>query len=251
MYRELVSKLKKMLPSRWHRPARDAIRGFRRRLRSVPWENMRRLTPIARDFGYFRGQPVDRYYIARFLDSHRDDIRGRVLEIAESTYTRQYGGAAVTQSDVLHAVEGNPEATVVGNLVSGEGIPLSTYDCIIMTETLPFLSDVHASLRTIYRALTPKGILLATCGGISQISTYDMLRWGDYQRFTSLSLRRMLDEVFPPDRVTIEARGNVLAAVALLHGIVVEDLNTAELEHRDPEYEVTLTVRAEKPQACQ
>lgn len=51
--------------------------------------------------------------------------------------------------------------------------------------------------------------------------------------------------------MTVEAHGNVLAAVALLHGIVVEDLDTAELEHRDPEYEVTLTVRAEKPLACQ
>ena len=40
-----------------------------------------------------------------------------------------------------------------------------------------------------------------------------------------------------------------MSAVALLHGMVVQDLTTEELEHWDPDYEVTITARAVKPVA--
>jgi hypothetical protein len=72
--------------------------------------------PVSRTFGFERGKPVDRWYIERFLAEHSADVRGRVLEVAESTYTGWYGGEDVTASDVLYAAEGNPDATVVGDL---------------------------------------------------------------------------------------------------------------------------------------
>ena len=78
--------------------------------------------PVSRTFGFDRGKPIDRWYIERFLAEHAADVRGRVLEVAESTYTGWYGGDDVTTSDILYAAEGNPEATVVGDLTTGEGI---------------------------------------------------------------------------------------------------------------------------------
>ena len=82
----------------------------------VSFGNLRRVTPISREFGFDRGLPVDRYYIENFLTHHADDIRGRVLEIGDNSYTRRFGGDHVTKSDVLHVVEGNPQATIVGDL---------------------------------------------------------------------------------------------------------------------------------------
>jgi hypothetical protein len=41
----------------------------------------------------------------------------------------------------------------------------------------------------------------------------------------------------------------VLSAAALLYGLAVEDLRPEELEADDPDYEVIITVRAEKKQA--
>ncbi|HEY0362124.1 MAG TPA: hypothetical protein VGC83_07550, partial [Solirubrobacteraceae bacterium] len=79
--------------------------------------------PVSRTFGFERGKPVDRWYIERFLAEHAGDVRGRVLEVAERTYTQWYGGDDVTTSDVLYAAEGHPEATVVGDLTTGGGIP--------------------------------------------------------------------------------------------------------------------------------
>lgn len=52
---------------------------------------IRRTTPLSNNWGYDRGTAVDRYYIERFLDKHHLDIRGRVLEVRDSTYTKKYG----------------------------------------------------------------------------------------------------------------------------------------------------------------
>jgi hypothetical protein len=78
----------------------------------VRFGSLRRVTPLSREFGYDRGNPIDRYYIERFLARQADDIRGRVLEIGDNSYTRQFGGRRMTTSDVLHVVAENPEGTV-------------------------------------------------------------------------------------------------------------------------------------------
>lgn len=212
--------------------------------------DLRRVSPISRSFGFDRGKCVDRYYIEKFLSRHASDVRGRVLEIGDDRYTRIFGGDRVLRSDVLHAVEGNPRATIVADLATGDGLADGIFDCVIFTQTLPFIFDFRSALRHLYRILAEGGVVLATFPGISQISRYDADRWGDYWRFTSLSARRLFAEVFPPEAVEVETFGNVLAAVALLHGLAVEDVTPGELEHRDPDYEVIIAVRAVKPQGA-
>jgi hypothetical protein len=53
-----------------------------------------------------------------------------VLEVAQPTYTQWYGGDDVTHSDVLYAAPGNPAATVVGDLTTGDGLPRDAYDLL-------------------------------------------------------------------------------------------------------------------------
>jgi len=103
------------------------------------------------------------------------------------------------------------------------------------------------AIATIRRILRPGGVLLATVPGISQISPYDRDRWGEYWRFTSQSLRRLMTEAFPPENVRVEAYGNVLASTAFLQGLAVEDLHPDELEHHDQRYELLIAGRAVKP----
>ena len=209
--------------------------------------DLRRVTPVDPHFGGGRGKPVDRHYIERFLEENAADIRGRVLEVAEDAYTRRYGGSRVTRSDIIHANASNPKATVVADLAEAYDIPDDTFDCFICTQTLTYIYPVQSAVETIYRILKPGGVLLATVPGISQISPYDRDRWGEYWRFTSQSLRRLLSEAFPPDNVRVEAYGNVLASTAFLQGLAVEDLRHDELEHHDQRYEMLITGRAVKP----
>ena len=44
-----------------------------------------------------------------------------------------------------------------------------------------------------------------------------------------LSARLLLEEVFPAENVFVVAYGNVYAAIAFLHGLVVEDLSQETL----------------------
>jgi len=192
-----------------------------------------------------RGQGIDRYYIDRFLTEHAHDIKGRVLEVGDRRYTR-LGGEAVTRGDVLHAVDGNPQSTIVADLASAGSLPADAFDCMILTQTLQYIYDIRSAVRSVHAALRPGGVLLATIPCICQISRYDMDRWGDYWRLTARAAQRLFDEFFLPERVTVRAHGNVAAAVAFLHGLAVEDVTRNQLEHHDPDYELVVTIRAVK-----
>jgi SAM-dependent methyltransferase len=159
----------------------------------------------------------------------------------------KYGGDRVLKSDVLHKVEGNPEATIIADLTKADHIPSNTFDTIIFTQTLQFIYDFKAAAATLYRILKPGGVLLATVSGIAQISPYDFDMWGDYWRFTSLSAQKLFEEFFPAQCVSVESFGNVLAAVSFLEGLACEDLRHEELEAVDPNYQILIAIRAVKP----
>ncbi len=204
-----------------------------------------RVTPISRRFGFDRGRPIDRYYIEGFLERHADAIRGRVLEVGDDTYTRRFGAGRVIARDILHVAPGYPGATIVADLADADHLPPDTFDCIILTQTLHLIYDVRAALRTLHRILRPGGVLLATFPGISQI---DRGKWAEqwYWSFTARSARRLFGEVFPGEGVVVEAHGNVLAAIAYLHGLATEEVRREDLDQRDPQYEVLVAVRAVK-----
>lgn len=209
----------------------------------IDFGSLRRLTPVSRTFGLDRGAAIDRYYIERFLEKHANDIRGTVLEFGDDTYTKRFGGDRVTRSEVLSAPGGSGNATIEADLTDAPHIEDDRFDCIICTQTLPFIFDTRAALATMHRILKPNGSLLATMPGISQISRYDMDRWGDYWRFTTLSARRLFGEAFSPETVAVESFGNVLAATAFLQGLAQEELTPDELNATDPDYELLITVR--------
>jgi len=228
---------------------------LRQRIRRLthPWGgvrfgNLRRLAPISRHFGLERGTPVDRYFIERFLARHAGDVQGRVLEVGDDSYTRRFGGDRVTVRDVLHIHEGHPGATIVDDLASGLLIPSDAFDCIILTQTLQLIFDVHAAVGTLYRSLKPGGVLLATVPGISQL---DAGEWRDtwFWSFTPAAVRRLFAERFPAAELDVTSCGNVLAACAFLHGLAREELSPKELDSGDPLYPVIVSLRARKPPA--
>ncbi len=214
----------------------------------VRWGGLRRLSPVSRDWGFDRGQPIDRYYIEHFLAAQASDVRGQVLEIDTDTYTRAFGGDRVERAHVLRLSPG-PGATIVADLSDGAGIPSDAFDCVIATQTLQLIFDVHRAVGTLRRILKPGGVVLLSVPGLSKMTSASDGRWHYQWGFTSASLRRSLGEVFGDSQVEVETRGNVLAAIAFLHGVAAEELSTAELEYRDPDYEVLLLARARKTEA--
>lgn len=200
--------------------------------------------PISCDFGLSRGTPIDRYYIESFLQENNTDIRGVVLEIAESVYTKQFDHG-VTSFEVLHVDESNRKATIIGDLTQPLSLPEKMVDCFICTQTLNFVFDIRLAIGGCFRLLKDGGVFLGTVSGISQISRYDMNRWGDYWRFTDLSLKRLFAEYFREANIVVQTFGNVFAAKAFLEGIAIEDIEDKSLLNvNDPDYQVTLGIRA-------
>ena len=193
-----------------------------------PLGQLRTTVPITRAFGYDRGKPVDRLFVERYLAAKADLIRGRVLEIGDNEYTLTYGGAQVTQSDILHFDAKNPKATFIGDLSACEHIPDALFDCIILTQTLHLIYDIRAALANVHRLLVPGGALIATFPGLSQISDED---WGPswcwgWSRGQAESL---LEATFPLGQIEAEALGNRFAAAAFLYGLIVEELEQDRL----------------------
>lgn len=209
------------------------------------WKDLRTTEPLSNVFGFDRGTPIDRYYIEKFLNSNRDVIQGKVLEIAENTYTLQFGNPEVS-SEILSYSADNKSATIIGDLTKKETLPSGAVDCFICTQTFNFIYDFKQAIEGAHHLLKPGGTLLVTLAGLSQISRYDMDRWGDFWRFTTKSAERVFGEVFGKENIQVSSYGNVFAAVAFLHGLSQQEVTTSELDVNDPNYQIVITVVARK-----
>jgi SAM-dependent methyltransferase len=203
-----------------------------------------RTTPISREYGADRGTTIDRYYIESFLSRHSGDVRGTVLEIHNDTYTQRFGKERVTRSEVLSISPGS-KVTIIADLTSADHIPSNTFNCIILTQTLQYIYDLPAAAATIYRILAHGGVLLATVPGICCLGP-EVTVWPCYWGFRPESLRKLITDAFPERSVSVKSAGNVLAAVAFLHGLALEEVNRVALDAHDSAYPVILSVRAVK-----
>jgi hypothetical protein len=214
---------------------------------SVSFGDLRRVTPISAKFGFERGRPIDRYYIEKFLAEHAGFIRGRCLELGDAFYTTTLGGAQVSKADVLHVVAGNPEATIVADLTNAPHIPSDAFDCIIFTQSLQMIQDMGAALDTLHRILKPGGSVLITTSGISKVGRRRPRDdWGEYWRMTAQGVEVLIEKHFPGADAAVIPYGNVLSAVAYLEGMALEELEPAELDYVDPDFEVIIAARVTK-----
>lgn len=201
------------------------------------------LSPLSKVFGFDRGTPVDRLYIAQFLASHASDIRGRVLEVADDGYSRRFGGERITRQDVLNIEPGHPQVTIVGDLADPATLPADTFDCIILTQTLQLVFDLDSAFRNLRGALRPGGVLLLTVPAIGPLCAD---QWQDsfYWSFTPNSVARLLEAHFEPSKVEVSTYGNLYAATAFLHGAAAEEVDRRKLGPVDPGYAITVAGRA-------
>ncbi len=202
------------------------------------------LQPVSRRFGREHGTPIDRYYIEKFLEKNCDKIHGEVAEFAEDTYARRYG-FDITHSYILH-VNGWGERVIKVNLETGDGVREGILDCLICTQTIQFIFNLDAVIQNICKLLKNDGCALITCHGISQISLYDYRNWGEYWRFTPMTIKRLYEQNTENCEISVQSYGNVKTATAMLYGLCAEDLDDEDFEFNDEQYPLLLTVVIKK-----
>jgi hypothetical protein len=153
-YKEI---LKKVLPS----PVVKVLRNSNgRKIYKPPigrgnMGDISRLDPFSRVFGYDRGGPVDGDFIENFLEKNSALIKGRVLQIGNNEYTVRFGRSNVTQSDILHVNETNPNATFIEDITNAPHLLGNGFDCIVLSQTLHFIFiyGYKEAIKTCFRIL--------------------------------------------------------------------------------------------------
>jgi hypothetical protein len=205
------------------------------------WGNLRRVQPFSSAFGGDRGTPIDRHYLARFLQSHAAGITGAVLEIQAASYARRFGHdiSRIDTVDIDRAFS----PTFLCDLAQADMIPSNAYDCFLLPATLQGLKDIEGSLRHALRVVRPRGVILASTAAFLPL----MADVPDYWRLSAAGWQELVARCWPGCAIEVRAHGNCLAATASMMGLAAEELTEAELAVFDPRYPVVVTLTCRKP----
>lgn len=236
--------LRRLLPARAFRTLKHLVLPDRIRIGGVDLGHLARAEPVGRRFGLDRGTPVDRWFIEKFLAHHAEDVRGRVLEVGDDSYSRRFG-EGVERQDVLHIAPGHPGATIVGDIARSGTLPAEAFDCMIVTQTLQLVYDIRAAVANLAQALRPGGVLLLTMPGVTTVDPAESDgKW--YWSITDRTAERLFGESFGSANVEVWLRGNAYAATCFVQGLALEEVDTSLLEQDDPAFPMLVCVRARR-----
>jgi len=205
------------------------------------WGNMRRAEPFSDSYGTDRGTPVDRHFLRRFLERHRSDIRGTVMEMERPEWVECFG-VEVDRLDIVDINPANLEANRVLDLCEPDLLPNATYDCMLVTQTLQYVASPASVLRNLGAALAPGGTLFLSVPVISRLDA-NSGPTGDRWRFSPAGLRLLLEDTLPGVRAEVVGFGNLPAALAFLAGLAAEELSARDLELQDERFPIIACAR--------
>lgn len=185
--------------------------------------------PLSYRFGLDQGMPIVHYYTDEFLTEFQGSIQGRCLEFQEDSYATRFGKGGVTQLDILHHDDSNPQATIVADLTKANSLPDNTYDCIVCTYVLNMIFDIQKAIADLHRILKPGGVLLVTVPHFAMYSP----KLEPFWRLTPHCLSVSLSNVFGEDNITLRSYGNSLTAAAQIRGVAMEELPERLLRQHD------------------
>ncbi|MEO8677473.1 MAG: methyltransferase domain-containing protein [Vicinamibacterales bacterium] len=219
-------------------------------VRGIRSGQLRRLQPMAG--GRQRGTPVVRYYWEEFLEAHRQDIRGRGLEIGATSTLSRFGMATITRAEALDLAP-RPGVDVVADLSRADQLPGGTYDCFVVPFTMHFIYDVESALYHAVRILKPGGTLLVNfpCVDYYFPAGLDMgtgkplfVFWW----FTPLHVENLLRRIgLAAEDFELVIDGNLFSRVAYQMNLPVEELTALERDYKDQGHPLLINARIVQP----
>lgn len=202
--------------------------------------------PMSTKFGFDRGTPTDRYYIEKFVLSCRDLIQGDCLEVQAPLYLNKLDNSKIRSKTILDIVEGNKEATLIGDLRHLTNVADNSFDTLIVTQTFHLIDDLDSAIKECHRILRSGGVLIATFPALSRIDP-DSGAEHDNWRLTPAGCKTVFGKHFGRENVDVIPFGNALAGWAFWVGLAQEELpNLALLDKYDPMFPVSSGIKAFK-----
>ena len=235
--------------ARDERPSLQQFRALVARLRTlgllvpppgaVDFGDLRRLTNLCYEFGFSRGDPIDRHYLRRFVEATRSLVHGRVVEVGGRMSNRAtYGYDAATEYVALD-LGASDEVTMVADITDPASLAPASVDTFVCFNVLEHIAEPQKAVDTMRRALRPGGVALALTPTVQRLHAMP----NDYWRPMPAGLAHLFRAYAS---VETHVYGNILASVAALMGIAAEELDPGELDRADPNYPVAVAVVARK-----
>jgi Methyltransferase domain len=208
-------------------------------LHQVDWGHLRRPFPVCQRFGFSRGTPIDRYYLDRFLDEVREEVRGDVVEIGGKSSNREvygFGGVASYRGFDVRPRRG---VELVGRAEDLMALPELSFDTIVAFNVLEHCAAPWVVVENMRRWLRTGGKVLCMVPNIQRVHRMP----DDYWRPLPAAFEQMFADW---SRRKLRVYGNFIATIAALAGIASEELEPAELDAEHPDYPVSTCIVATK-----
>ena len=206
---------------------------------TIDWGDLKKTVPICQAFGLTRGNPVDRYYLSKFIAEIRPQVVGKILEIGGTPKDKDfYELNPGTFYQVLN-IEAGLGVDIVGDVHDASIIDADTFDSIIIFNVLEHCYAPWIAVENIYKWLKPGGKCFAMVPSSIRIHATPKDYWrplpdGFAWIFRDFSQHKLY------------VYGNPTTVIASYHGIAAEELTTEELDALHPDYPVATCIVAEK-----
>lgn len=223
------------------------IKKIRRNVDTSQTNWLDRSEPFSRVFELDRGDAIDRVYIDSFLSANSCLIAGSILEFGDDRYTSKYGNNVSRSLIINGSGPSSSYENIDLDLTKNKEVDpfKGSFDCIIATNVLNFIFDVHSAVKSLGALVNENGTVLATVAGCVPVSRFGYERWGDFWRFNDLSIKRIFSHYF--DDVVVGHFGNAPLAAAFVMGLSQEEVPTRLFSMNDHDYQILVTVKASRP----
>ena len=214
--------------------------------------NPHKKLPLTRNFGFYRGTPLDRYFINNWVNDFLNDLdpknRLKGLEIGGFDYlvpnSKLYISNELVPQNKFKKYE-NSLCIDLNKPIKKKLNINEKFDFIIFTQVLHVLKNDINGLEIIKNLLKKDGLIIGSVAGtINPISIYDYERWGCYRGYSDQGLRSLFDTVGL--NCSIKTIGNFGLAYEFLNGSVIEDIDQELLNENDKLFQVLLLFKAYK-----
>ncbi|CAH2574074.1 MAG: hypothetical protein RLZZ532_2939 [Cyanobacteriota bacterium] len=206
---------------------------------SIDWGDLKKAVPICQAFGLTRGTPVDRYYLSKYLQEIQTQISGNILEIGGIPKDKDFYEVNPGTSYQIMNIEPGLGIDIVGDAHDTSMIKPESFDSIVIFNVLEHCYAPWQVVENIYTWLKPGGKCFAMVPSSIRIHATPMDYWRPLPDAFAWMFRN-----FSHQKLYIY--GNPITVIASYHGIVTEELTTAELDAYHPDYPVATCIVAQK-----
>jgi len=205
---------------------------------AIDFGDFKRKLPFCPQFGHFRGNPVDRYYLDRFIEQIRNEVKGVTLEIGGSKGNRELYGLTNTTSYLTMDLNGEG-LDIIGDAHDTQAVEEASLDTVLLFNVLEHCERPWVVVDNIYQWLKPRGQVFCMVPNAQRVHRVPQ----DYWRILPDAMTSLFARF---GRRKLYVYGNPLTTLAAYYGIAAEELSREELDHYHENYPVANCIHAQK-----